>query len=238
MDRYQSVCDPGDGLPSADRSSFLMHIEFLVQGVHQPDINKNEDDEHIDRSLLGEPKPKSEPADPDPIQRVGHQDPEDVRDEEPDREKEKEVPKVGVPVIPAVVLRHNVPERCCGVRKEERNGESPAQCKNIRRTMQLKVFPACCGEVVVDYGSAVAVLLVVALPFAPAHPVLAHPADPAFLAVVFPRVVAPLVGPAFRAVVVPPAAAASAEAVVLLVVAVAEPGSLQPVSGVCPCVDP
>jgi hypothetical protein len=84
----------------------------LVDLVHAPGVNKNQDNKGIDRTLLGEPEPQFETVNMKLVKIVDPKNAATKRHHKPDRQQARHEPQVGVPigmvcVFFLVVLRHD-----------------------------------------------------------------------------------------------------------------------------------
>ena len=64
-----------------------MYIVFFVQSIHQPNIDKNENTENIDRPLLSKPKSELKATESDVIQRIFPNDTRTIRAQKPNTEQ-------------------------------------------------------------------------------------------------------------------------------------------------------
>src|SRR5690606_714389 len=71
-----------------------------------PGIEKDQQDEHVDRALLREPEAELETAEPDAIQLIDQQDAEAVRADEPRHQAGRDESQVGLPVGVALFGAH------------------------------------------------------------------------------------------------------------------------------------
>jgi hypothetical protein len=60
-----------------------VHVEPVIQTVHEPYVNEDENHEDVNRSLLSKPKAQLEPTDPDSIERFDRRipNPKDTRNQ-------------------------------------------------------------------------------------------------------------------------------------------------------------
>ena len=64
-----------------------MHVELAIKRVQAGSVKENQDDKDVDRPLLGEPEAEAHTTDTDGVECIGKNDPEAVRDDEPDHEQ-------------------------------------------------------------------------------------------------------------------------------------------------------
>jgi hypothetical protein len=60
-----------------------MHVEFLIDSIHTPGVEKNQHHKNIDGSLLCEPEAQLKPANPDLVQLLDKKNAESERTDEP-----------------------------------------------------------------------------------------------------------------------------------------------------------
>jgi hypothetical protein len=90
-----------------DFHSLLIHPMFLIQPVHQPDIDKNQYDKYINRALLRNPEAQFDASDSILIKMGFPEDSTAIRDKKPDRQQRDDVCDVFLPVCLCVQLLHN-----------------------------------------------------------------------------------------------------------------------------------
>jgi len=88
-----------------------MHIVLVVDVIHSPRVEEDEQDENIDRSLLGKPETQLKPADAYGVELFDEQDAKDVRGDEPHAEANSDEPQIGTPISKAIFFMHE-PHRC------------------------------------------------------------------------------------------------------------------------------
>jgi hypothetical protein len=75
-----------------------VQVELVIQAVHEPDINEDENHEDVDRPLLREPETQRESSDPNSIEWLDEKNPKTVRHHEPDGQQDEHIPQVCSPV--------------------------------------------------------------------------------------------------------------------------------------------
>jgi hypothetical protein len=78
---------------------FFVHVELSVQAVHQIHVYKDEDDENINRALLGKPKANFKSPHSKLVQGGYKQNTKHIRNHKPDEEQNGEVLEVFLPVL-------------------------------------------------------------------------------------------------------------------------------------------
>ena len=76
----------------------LVDVILTVKTIHEHNVDEDQNDEDVDGALLGEPEPQREASDLNLIKSTGEEDAAAIRDDEPNAEKDREVPQVLLPV--------------------------------------------------------------------------------------------------------------------------------------------
>lgn len=77
----------------------LMHIEFLIEAIHQAHINKNKCHEDVNGALLGKPETQFKASESDTIQPIDEQNPESIGDEEPYGQQNSQIAYILLPIV-------------------------------------------------------------------------------------------------------------------------------------------
>jgi hypothetical protein len=72
-----------------------VYIIFFVQSIHEDDVHENQEDEYINRTLLGPPKGATDDA-----KAVGY--------DEPYSHEDADVQEVGLPVLLEIFVTHGI----------------------------------------------------------------------------------------------------------------------------------
>ena len=107
--------------PENFEDAALIDAEPPVEAVHDPHVREDERNEDQDRSLLREPEPQREPADPEPVQPVDPQHAAAERRQEPDRQQDRQPEQVPSPVR-RTIARGPHGGRCTGNGRDHQEG--------------------------------------------------------------------------------------------------------------------
>ena len=92
------------------RGSVFVHIEFAIDAIHAPGVEKDQRDEDVDRALLRKPEPQLKTANADLVHLFNEQDTEAIRADKPDDEANRDEAQVGTPVSHAEFRMHIAPK--------------------------------------------------------------------------------------------------------------------------------
>jgi hypothetical protein len=71
----------------------------VIELVHDPDIDRDEEHENIDAALLGKPETEFEAPDPDLVELFHKENSAAIGDNEPDRHEDTDPLEIGSPVF-------------------------------------------------------------------------------------------------------------------------------------------
>jgi hypothetical protein len=83
-----------------------MDVMFAIDTIHSPGVEKDQQHEDVDRSLLRKPEPELKSADTNCVEFLDEKNAESVGTHEPDEEAQTDEPQVGTPVGEAFILVH------------------------------------------------------------------------------------------------------------------------------------